>query len=241
MPSILIINPNSTESITKGIEALVNSFSFSQTKYDYFTAPSGPGSLNNMEDVAASTELCLPHLVPLLNQYDGFLVACYSEHSLVSALKSQPAILEGRKPVTGIFEASISASLQLVGHKPQFGIITTGKAWETILADSVYKYIGTESSSKFAGVEATGMSGIDVHNGPAAEVERRVIEATRRLVWKGNVGVICLGCVCMTGMAEIVREVCLAELGDEEGGAVTIVDGVQAGVAFLEGAVRARN
>jgi len=241
MPSILIINPNSTEAMTKSLESLVDSLGFSQTKYGFFTAPSGPKSIDSTEDAVASTEHCLPHLEPLLSLYDSFLVACYSDHPLVPALKSQPAILEGRKPVTGIFEASISASLQLIGPKPQFGIITSGKAWEVILADSVYKYLGTESSSKFSGVESTGLNATDLHSGSAAEVQRRMIEATKRLVWKGNVGVICLGCAGMTGLTELVREVCLAELGEEEGGAVRIVDGVQAGVAFLQGAVRARN
>ncbi|KZT73914.1 hypothetical protein DAEQUDRAFT_683517 [Daedalea quercina L-15889] len=237
MPSILIINPNSTVSITEGLQSLVNSFGFSETTYGFFTAPSGPESINSAEDAAISTEHCLPHLEPLLDQYDGFLVACYSEHPLVAALKSQSSVLGGKKHVTGIFEASISASLQLVGHKPQFGIITSGKAWEQVLTDAVHTYLGTETSTKFAGVECTGLNATDLHSG-SAEVERRVVEATRRLVWKGNVGVICLGCAGMTGLVELVREVCMEQLGDEDGGAVRIVDGVQAGIAFLEGAIR---
>ncbi|EPT05088.1 hypothetical protein FOMPIDRAFT_1111618 [Fomitopsis schrenkii] len=240
MPSILVINPNSTESMTKSLEELVKSFGFADTKYGFFTAPSGPSSINNPEDATESTQQCLPHLGPLLGQYDGFLVACYSEHPLVPALKAQATVIEGRKPVTGIFEASISASLQLVGPKPHFGIITSGKAWEQLLADAVYAYLGSESSSKFGGVESTGLNATDLHSGATAEVERRIVEATRRLVWKGNVSVVCLGCAGLAGYTALVREVCVEQLGDEEGGAVKIVDGVQAGIAWLEGAVRVR-
>ena len=210
-----------------------------QTRYGFFTAPSGPASINSPEDASESTQQCLPHLDPLLGQYDGFLVACYSEHPLVPALKAQPTVLEGRKPVTGIFEASISASLQLIGPKPQFGIITSGKAWEQLLTDAVHAYLGSESSSKFGGVESTGLNATDLHSA-TVEVERRIVEATRRLVWKGNVSVVCLGCTGLTGFTELVREVCVEQLGDEEGGAIKIVDGVQAGIAWLEGAVRVR-
>lgn len=210
-----------------------------QTRYGFFTAPSGPSSINNPEDATESAQQCLPHLEALLGQYDGFLVACYSEHPLVATLKAQPTVIEGRKPVTGIFEASISASLQLIGPKPQFGIISSGKAWEQLLTDAVYAYLGSESSTKFGGTESTGLNATDLH-GATAEVERRIVEATRRLVWKGNIGVVCLGCTGLTGFAGLVREVCVEQLGDEEGGAVKIVDGVQAGIAWLEGAVRVR-
>jgi hypothetical protein len=40
-------------------------------------------------------------------------------------------------------------------------------------------------------------------------------------------------------MDEMVREACVDELGEGEGRRVRIVDGVVAGIAWLEGAVRA--
>jgi Asp/Glu/hydantoin racemase len=55
---------------------------------------------------------------------------------------------------------------------------------------------------------------------------------------KGSVGAICLGCAGMAGMDKMVREACVEELGEEKGGQVRIVDGVVAGVAWLEGAAR---
>lgn len=64
-------------------------------------------------------------------------------------------------------------------------------------------------------------------------------DAVKRLLKKGGVGAICLGCAGMAGMDKMVREACVEELGEEKGGQVRIVDGVVGGVAWLEGAVRA--
>lgn len=64
-------------------------------------------------------------------------------------------------------------------------------------------------------------------------------DAVKRLLGKGKVGAICLGCAGMAGMDEMVREACVEELGKEEGGRVRVVDGVMAGVAWLDGAIRA--
>jgi len=183
---------------------------------------------------------CLPALESILDKYDGYLVACYSKHPLVPLLKGEKAIQKGRKPVTGIFEASVSTSLQIIHPDEQFGIVSTGKVWETILSEAVVDFLGTrsEASKRFAGVETTGLNATDLHDAPAEEVRKRMKDAVKRLLKKGRVGAICLGCAGMSGMNEMVREACVEELGEMEGSRVRIVDGVQAGVAWLEGAIR---
>lgn len=118
--------------------------------------------------------------------------------------------------------------------------MSTGKVWETILAEAVESFFGTgpKVSKRFAGVETTGLNATELHDAPADEVTKRMKAATKRLVKKGRVGAICLGCAGMAGMNEVVREACVEELGEERGKRVRIVDGVQSGVAWLEGAVR---
>jgi len=145
-----------------------------------------------------------------------------------------------RRPVTGIFEASVGTSLQIIAPDEKFGIVSTGKVWEGILSKAVVDFLGTgpEASKRFAGVETTGLNATDLHDAPAEEVRKRMKDAVKRLLRKGNVGAICLGCAGMAGMNEIVREACVEELREEDGSRVRIVDGVQAGVAWLEGAVR---
>jgi Asp/Glu/hydantoin racemase len=182
----------------------------------------------------------LPTLESNLDNYDGFLVACYSKHPLVPILKGEAAVKSARKPVTGIFEASVSTSLQLIHPNEKFGIVSTGKVWEQILSEAVVDFLGTgsEASKRFAGVETTGLNATDLHDAPPEEVRTKMKDAVKRLLKKGSVGAICLGCAGMSGMNEMVREASIEELGEVEGARVRIVDGVQAGVAWLEGAVR---
>jgi Asp/Glu/hydantoin racemase len=173
-----------------------------------------------------------------LERYNGFLVACYSQHPLVSILKEQDAIKISNKAVTGIFEASVATSLQLIHPAERFGIVSTGKVWEAILTDAVEAFLGRDESKRFAGVETTGLNATELHDAPQDVVERKVKEATSRLLKKGQVGAICLGCAGMSGMDDWVRVAAIEELGEEAGARVRVVDGVKAGVAWLEGAIR---
>ncbi|KAI9664834.1 MAG: hypothetical protein M1821_006282 [Bathelium mastoideum] len=235
--SILIINPNSTEGMTEALKPLVHGLSYNETEYAFFTPPSGPKSIDNEDDADESTKHCLPYLKPLLEQYHGFVVACYSFHPLVPALKEQDVIRREKKVVTGIFESSIGFSLLAMEREKRFGIVTAGKSWEEVLTKAVSNFLGS-GLQRFAGVESTGLKAVELHDAPAEEVKTRMLQATKRLVKRENVGAICLGCAGMAGMNETVRQGCVEELGEHEGRAVVIVDGVQAGIGFIENALR---
>jgi Asp/Glu/hydantoin racemase len=135
----------------------------------------------------------------------------------------------------------VGASLQSIHPDEKFGIISTGKVWEDILTEATVKFLGTGSDAgkRFAGVETTGLNATDLHDAPAEEVRKKMKDAVKRLLKKDKVGAICLGCAGMAGMDQMVREACVEELGEVDGQRVRIVDGVMAGVAWLEGAVRA--
>lgn len=179
---------------------------------------------------------CLPALQSALREYDAFLIACYSQHPLVPLLKQEDEIYHHKKPVTGILEASVAASLQLIHPRQKFGIVSTGKVWEEILTNAVVALLGSED--RFAGVQTTGLNATDLHDAPPEEVRRRMKDATKRLIRSGDVGAVCLGCAGMADLGEMVREACIEELGKVKGDKVRIVDGVVAGVAWLEGILR---
>lgn len=236
---ILIINPNTTTSMTDALKPLINSLDFSTTKFTYFTAPSGVPSINNEEDAAVSAKACLPPLKSQLSSYDAFLICCYSQHPLVPQLRSE--LVKSNQPhkqVTGIFEASIATCLQAIDVEAKFGIVSTGKQWESILAEAVTNLLGSAAESRYAGTETTGLNADELHSTPKAEVDRRMKDATKRVLEKGAKAV-CLGCAGMAGLDVVVREACVEALGEEEGRRVRIVDGVVAGAIFLEGALRA--
>ncbi|KAE8373254.1 tubulin-domain-containing protein [Aspergillus bertholletiae] len=234
---ILIINPNTSTHMTDGLKPIVANLGFADVQFDYWTAPSnksvtlddgrvieGVPSINSGEDSATSALHCRPFVEPLIPQYDGFLVACYSAHPLVGMLKEAIAKLESaasseskptRKYVTGIFEASVVLSLSLIGSfhmaaqtglrkvqsKEMFGIISTGSIWRDELSGAVADFLvnsdeKTASTSRFAGVETTGLTAVELHTTPAEEVRRRVSEATRRLIQAAPhpLTAICMGC-----------------------------------------------
>ena len=120
----------------------------------------------------------------------------------------------------------------------KFGIVSTGSQWQEILGEAVTSLLGSDSSSRYAGTETTGLNADELHTTPKDEVDRRMKEATKRLLDRGAKA-ICLGCAGMAGMDRTVREACVEGLGEEEGRRIRIADGVVSGVGFLEGAVRA--
>ncbi|ETN38583.1 uncharacterized protein HMPREF1541_06620 [Cyphellophora europaea CBS 101466] len=249
-PRLLLINPNTTSSMTEALQPAISSLQL-PVSVTLFTCPApGIPSINSPADSARSADLCLPHLLHLLPHYDTFLIACYSHHPLVHLLKRETTALTSaatsgaggtgaRKYVTGIFEASVLACLSLLPEHERFGIVSTGKVWETALTDAVQAFLhGGEAATRYAGTETTGLNATELHDLPAEEVKQKMKEATKRLLQRGNVGAICLGCAGMVGLDEAVREACVEELGDEKGKRVHIVDGVKAGVGQLVGNAR---
>lgn len=256
---VLIINPNTTEAITALLPPLINSLPLPPKSLtsSFFTCPKpGIPSINSPADSEKSAEYCLPHLIPALPHHDAFLVACYSHHPLVSQLQEECLKLSSsstqpgaraRKYVIGIFEASVLASLSVLLPKQSFGIVSTGKVWESALPAAVHQFLGSSSSSRFAGCETTGLNADQLHDLPEAEVKQKMMDATKRLLRKGEqktsesgvsgnaIGAICLGCAGMVGLDSAVRTACIEELGEAQGNLVHIVDGVTAGVLQLHG------
>ncbi|KAF8076839.1 Asp/Glu/hydantoin racemase [Lyophyllum atratum] len=238
---LLLVNPNTSESMTNGLKPIVDSILslHKHVEVDFFTAPTSasgsPGaipSINSPNDAYQSALYCLPHLQPLIarNQYDGYLVACYSDHPLVEMLAS----VKGgrRKHVIGIFEASVMTSLG-IGN---FGIVTTGKIWEEALSKGVDRFLGIRtgaSSTKFLGVASTGLTAGELHNLDASTVREKIRMATEELVREHEgVQAICVGCAGMVGFDDAIRAGIRSVLG-EVGDDIRIVDGVAAGLQWL--------
>ncbi|QSZ33028.1 hypothetical protein DSL72_002613 [Monilinia vaccinii-corymbosi] len=251
--NLLVINPNSSKSMTKGLNALlstINNYPATQVHISFYTAPlPSPSSINNEEDAILSTEIVLSDLTSRLDQYDALLVACYSVHPLVTALKK---MVNPNVHVTGILEASVITSLGLLmqgngkrlggeGEKEGFGIVSTGKYWEEVLGEGVREFLGVKkggNSDRFKGVETTGLTAGELHSNDQKIVRTKMKEAVKRLVGRRDCSVICLGCAGMAGMDDMVREALDEELGPKDAKMVYIVDGVKAGVVYLEGLLK---
>ncbi|QRV73708.1 hypothetical protein RhiJN_01722 [Ceratobasidium sp. AG-Ba] len=231
---ILVVNPNSSESIT---QSLVDMFRTSpppaHITISFFTGPPEcPKSIDNEKDCHSSAKTCLPHLLPAIraHQYDAYLVACYSQHPLTNMLRTASG---NTVTCLGIFEASVLHALARAGPDETFGIITTGRVWESLLTTALHHFLGVSATSRFAGVASTGYSAIELHNMPQSEVYEKIGQGARRLVEQHGARVICLGCAGMTGMEEAVW----GGLGPQWKDKIQIVDGVQAGVSILSGII----
>lgn len=243
--SILVINPNSSSSMTDALKPLLKDLLCDNVELDFYTAPStAPKSINDEATSEASTKETLPDLFrylklsedapdPQSSRYTAYLIACYSVHPLTPLLRARV-----RVPVLNIFEASVIRAKTL--GRP-FGIVTTGKYWETALSEGIVdmqmdsacrRDEGVVDTTKFVGVRSTGLSAIKLHSTAREEVDMRIMQASAELVREGA-QVILLGCAGMSGMEEAVLDG--ARL---EGKEVQIVDGVRAGVEILQAGSR---
>ncbi|KAI0967132.1 hydantoin racemase [Xylaria arbuscula] len=237
---ILLLNPNSSSSMTDGMKTVVNDIDLphSTEVYTYTAPPASPSSINDGHDIEASTDAVLSDLnISTSLPYHGIVVACFSVHTLVAKLQASTGT---GVAVTGIFEASVLAAISLLSPGQKWGIVTTGNFWEDHLSDGVKTFIGQENvegrNAKFAGVESTGLNAGDFHHGvDPAVVREKMKKATRRLLDKGDVNVVVMGCAGMAGLEDTIREAASDEHGEEFAySTLHVIDGVRAGIMQLD-------
>lgn len=215
---LLFINPNTSPGFTEKIGAIAGRHAFPGTTTKAVNPTAGPRSIESIYDELLSSAGTLATAIEHLDDYDGFAIACYSDHPTVYALRE---ITD--KPVIGIAEASMLLACVL-GHK--FSVVTTNKEWEPLLMDAVRHYGLAE---RCASVRSTGMAVLDLETADKQTTDRAIIAAARLAVEQDGADVICLGCAGMAGLDEIVS----AAVG------VPVVDGVVAALKILEGIVAA--
>ncbi|KAG5958501.1 hypothetical protein E4U58_005356 [Claviceps cyperi] len=238
---ILLLNPNSSAAMTDSMLRAAKSTPISASlEIVSMTATSAaPASINNDQDIQASTEDILESLAKKCNIFRGFdavLIACFSVHALVPELS-----LRLVAPVTGIFEASILTTLSLLRRpSEQWGIVTTGEFWENHLREGVDEFLGIRGRAehaKFAGVFSSGLTAGELHSVDAGEVRHKLGLAARRLLISGNVTCVVMGCGGMAGLEDSIRSAAVEVYGESRAKGVYVVDGVKAGILQLHQAV----
>ena len=180
-----------------------------------FTAPHpAPSAIEGKLDAVLSSAACIRSIAPIAKDYDGFLVACFSHHALIDALREEVA-----GPVIGIMEAALYAA-RMVGGR--VGIVATGRRSKFMHEDALRDY-GLEGYS--AGVVSTGLGVLELESKPREEVIERMQAAALELVNDKGADAVCLGCAGMTEMKAAVQ--------NAVGFKVNVLDGVGIGVQFL--------
>ncbi len=109
---ILVINPNSNESVTGGLRESLRGFS-NQAEIDCCTIAEGPFGIESDDDIASVIPL-VARRISESPQYDAYVIACYSD----------PGLKECRemfsKPVFGMQQSAIETAISLGG---KFGVV----------------------------------------------------------------------------------------------------------------------
>jgi allantoin racemase len=213
MEKILVINPNSTEAVTRGIdEACAPLRMPGAPAIECMTLKEGPPGVETQQHVDG----VIPHLVRTVKERDAsaYVIACYSDpglHSLREATK---------KPVLGISECGILTALTL-GQK--FGVIAI---LQTSIARHL-RYMGALGvMERLAAELPVGLPVVELSD--EKKTFGRMVDVGKRLRAEHGADVIVMGCA---GMARYRKP-----LQDAVG--IPVVEPTQAAVAMAIGRVR---
>ncbi|KAK1993405.1 Asp/Glu/Hydantoin racemase [Colletotrichum falcatum] len=213
---LLCIVPISTTGMTEDLGRIYKSTPGLEVSFIDGRGLSGcPPCIENQEQAFQSTSAMLPRAVDYIASHvpDGVLVCCFSDHPLVHALRELVAV-----PVTGMFQAALQEATR---HGVKFGIVTTARAWEESLAESVSE-LGFRGNS--AGVAATGLGPLELESLDREAVVARIAMFSKPLIDKGAQSII-LGCAGMTALE--------ADIAAALPPGTRTVDGVRAGIGIL--------
>lgn len=217
MRQIAVINPNSSEAVTRGIAAalapLEGMAGALGLKIACHTLAEGPPGIESQAQADETIAPMLRLAATLEDQAAAFVIACFGDPGL-HALRDRTA-----RPVLGIQEAGVLAAL---GLGQRFGVIA-------ILPGSIPRHLRAFGAmgvmDRFAGDRALGL-GVGALADP--DVTRtRLLETGRQLRDTDGADVLILGCA---GMAAYRPEI-EAALG------LPVVDPCQAAVAAALGRV----
>lgn len=190
---IIVINPNSTEAVTAGIDAAVAPLRFGGgPEIECVTLSEGPPAIESQADADAVVGPITDYVRRRDNEAGAYVIACFSDPGLWAAREAS------RHPVMGIAEAGILAALTL-GEK--FGIIS-------ILGPSVARHMRYVRSlglgGRLAGDLPLGLGVLELAEGE--RVIERMISVGETLRDDHGADVIVMGCAGMAHCRDRLSE-----------------------------------
>jgi Asp/Glu/hydantoin racemase len=212
---ILVINPNSTEVVTRGIDEAVEPLRMAGgPAIDCVTLKEGPPGIETQQQVDAVVSPMLNLVLSKEKQYAAFVVACYSDPGLYALREAT------RKPVLGIAECAILTALTL---GPKFGVIA-------ILKQSIprhLRYVGAMGvRERLAAELPVGLPVVELSS--EEKTFGRMVMVGKALRDQHAADVVIMGCAGMARYRKALQD----ELG------LPVVEPTQAAVAMAIGRVR---
>jgi allantoin racemase len=211
---LLVINPNTTASMTAAIEAAAKKVAYPSSEVRACNPDDGPVSIEGYVDEAFS----VPGLLRLIRQndgqYDAFVIACFDDTGLEAARCLTAA------PVLGIGEAAFHLASMISNR---FSVITTLSRSVAAIEHNLKRY---GLATRCARVRASEVPVLELED-PRSDARARITAEIRKALAEDQIEAIVLGCA---GMAQLATE-----LSEEVG--VPVVDGVAAATKLAESLV----
>ena len=211
---ILIVNPNTTASMTAKIGAAAYTVASPGTEIRAVNPAMGPENIEGYYDEAFS----LPGLLEEIRRgeaegFDGYVIACFDDTGLDAARTVATA------PVVGICEAAMHVASMLGGR---FSVVTTLARSVPALEGLARRY-GVADRCRVRAAEVPVLALEDPASGAVARVEAEIGQAMR----EDSAECIILGCA---GMADLAADL-TRRLG------LPVIDGVAAATRLVEALV----
>jgi allantoin racemase len=212
---ILVVNVNTTESMTEGIAEQARRVALPGTEIVGLTPAFGAESVEgNLESYLAAVAV-MDRVLAYDEPFDAVIQAGYGEHGR----EGLQELLD--VPVVDITEAAASTAMYL-GHR--YSVVTTLDRAVPLIED---RLLLAGLDRRCASVRASGLAVLELESDPERAVEA-IVEQAAAAVRDDHAEVICLGC---GGMAELESAV-------RRRTGVPVVDGVAAAVTVAESLVR---
>ena len=213
-PRIRVVNPNSNEAVTEGLDEALAPLRFAGgPEIVCSTLREGPFGIETQADVESVTTP-LRRLVEADNESAAFVIACYSDPGLHVCREGTT------RPVFGIAECGVLTAL---ARAERFGVIAIGQ--RSISRHLRYlRQMGL--IDRFAGERPLEMSVDETVSG--AGTFARLVEVGRELKARDGADAVILGCA---GMARHRKPL-------EDALGVPVIDPTQAAVTMALGAVQ---
>jgi Asp/Glu/hydantoin racemase len=215
MTEILLINPNTTQSITDLVLKTAKGFAAKGTRLRAVTGPFGRPYIGSREAYSIGGHAALEALMQDNGRKDAVLLACFGDPGL-GALKEVAQV-----PVVGMAEASILFACTLARR---FSIVTGGAAWKPMLEEFV---AAQGLSARLASVRTVAPTGAEIARKPEAALAV-LAKGCSACVREDGADVVILGGAGLAGLAPRLRDKV----------AVPLLDGLACGVAMAEGLAR---
>lgn len=207
---VLLVNPNTTASMTEKAAAAARAVARPGTEIIATNPANGPASIQGYHDIA----MCLPGLLGEIERYDdidGVIIACFDDTGLDAARCAVDV------PVVGIGEAAFHAASML---SCRFSVVTTLSRSVPGIEANLVRY---GLMARCTGVRASDIPVLELESGEAATYDTLSGEV-RAAIEQDRAEAVVLGCA---GMVDLT-----ARLAAEHG--APMIDGVVCATTFIE-------